>query len=139
MRWARGSCGSENRCGGRVAVMWGKMLKRYGRQGRQTDLMGDTRDQLDRAVRSYQASPMPLFPSTELGSLADLLGEDEPRRGGGVVCPCCRSTTRRVVRVRPGGASRWIAVCAMCAGKLLAGHPATVVGGRVRPRLRRAG
>lgn len=79
-------------------------------------------------------------PSDGLGSLAEFLRQhDTTARSGGVVCPCCRGTTRRVVRARPGNAARWLAVCAMCAGRMLAGHPGTVVGGRVRPRLRRAG
>ncbi len=83
----------------------------------------------------------PAFPPSEgLGSLAEFLRRhDDSARSGGVVCPCCRGTTRRVVRARPGNAARWVAVCAMCAGRMLAGHPGTVVGGRVRPRLRRAG
>lgn len=78
-------------------------------------------------------------PSADLGSLAELLGEASGAGRGGVVCPCCRGHARRVVRARPGGASRWVAVCAICAGRLLAGHPGTVVGGRIRPRLRPAG
>ncbi|GEM_PF-5893874 len=91
------------------------------------------------------AEPRMLFPSSEIGSLAELLGDSragDTRRPGGVVCPCCSSPTRRVVRVRPGGARRWVAACAMCAGRLLAGNPATIVGGHVRPRaarIRRAG
>lgn len=81
------------------------------------------------------------FPSTEgMGTLADLLDEhDGSPRGGGVVCPCCRGVAKRVVRARPGGARQWVAVCAICAGRLLAGHPGTIIGGRVRPRLRRVG
>ncbi|MCC5822373.1 MAG: hypothetical protein LAT64_06530 [Phycisphaerales bacterium] len=85
-------------------------------------------------------APRSAFPPAEgLGSLAELLDEQTAAARGGIVCPCCRGQTKRVVRARPGGASRWVAVCAMCAGRLLAGHPGTVVGGRVRPRLRRAG
>ncbi|MEM9372691.1 MAG: hypothetical protein AAGA55_03525 [Planctomycetota bacterium] len=80
-----------------------------------------------------------VMPSSEIGTLSELLVEEHPRRSGGVVCPCCGTPTRRVVRVRPGGAGRWVAACAICAGKLLAGHPATLVGGAVRPRARRAG
>jgi hypothetical protein len=89
------------------------------------------------------------FPSSQgLGSLAELLDEDDALgRGGGMVCPCCQGLAKRVVRARPGGAGGgaggraggWVAVCAICAGRLLAGHPGTVVGGRVKPRLRRAG
>lgn len=88
------------------------------------------------------ALPTPAeFPPAEgLGSLAELLGEQAAGAArGGIVCPCCRGHARRVVRARPGGASRWVALCAICAGRLLAGRPGTVVGGRVRPRLRRAG
>lgn len=84
--------------------------------------------------------PMAFPPSRGIGSLAELLGEDDASgRGGGVVCPCCRGHAKRVVRARPGGAAGWVAVCAICAGRLLAGHPGTVVGGRIKPRLRRAG
>lgn len=109
--------------------------------------MSLARIQLDNAVSRSASAPLGeagvpaqnVFPSSEIGSLADLLCADEPRRHGGIVCPCCDKPSRRVVRVRPGGNGRWVAVCAMCAGKLLAGHPATVVGGRVRPRTRRAG
>jgi hypothetical protein len=91
----------------------------------------------DRVARDADAA----YPSCEaLGSLADLLRDHErSARAGGVVCPCCRGHARRVVRVRLGGASRWVATCAICAGRLLAGHPGTTVGGRIRPRLRRAG
>lgn len=95
--------------------------------------------QIPRTPSKPEAAPQGVYPSSEIGSLADLLCDDEPRRHGGMVCPCCGTTTRRVVRVRPGGAGRWIAMCAICAGKMLAGHPATVVGGRVRPRIKRAG
>lgn len=91
-------------------------------------------------VGLVQAEELAFPPSEGLGTLAEFLRQhDTVARSGGVVCPCCRGTTRRVVRARPGNAARWVAVCAMCAGKLLAGHPGTVVGGRIRPRLRRAG
>lgn len=128
-------------------MKWGSMLKRTGQHGRRTDGMSLARIQLDDALQRQQPAgggvpevqPQSVYPTSEIGSLADLLCADEPRRHGGMICPCCDHTTRRVVRVRPGGAGRWVAVCAMCAGKLLAGHPATVVGGRVRPRVKRAG
>jgi hypothetical protein len=106
--------------------------------------MSIARAQLDSALAASRpeanvVAPAELFPSSEIGSLADLLLDDEPSRRGGIICPCCRGCTPRVVRVRPGGAKRWLAVCAICAGRMLAGHPQTVVGGRVRPRLKRAG
>lgn len=93
--------------------------------------------QLDASVSAPTTPPAGFPSSEEIGSLADLLGDPSPRTGGGVVCPCCGGMARRVVRARPGGAGRWVAVCAICAGRLLAGHPGTIVGGRVRPRLRR--
>lgn len=121
-------------------------LKRRARLGRKTgsmtlprlhpvsDVLGDSGVAL--AVPEDVAFP----PSDGLGSLNEFLRQhDTNARSGGVVCPCCRVTTRRVVRARPGNAARWLAVCAMCAGRMLAGHPGTVIGGRVRPRLRRAG
>lgn len=84
--------------------------------------------------------PAQAFPSSEeIGSLAELLGADDARPTGGVVCPCCQRQARRVVRARPGNARKWVAVCAICAGRLLAGHPGTIVGGRINPRMRRAG
>lgn len=108
--------------------------------------MSLARAQLDAALAGMAttADPQMPFPSSEIGSLADLLGDDRAdlARRGGMVCPCCSTPTRRVVRVRPGGARKWVAACAMCAGKLLAGNPATLVGGHVRPRtyrVRRAG
>lgn len=100
---------------------------------------GDVAEDIDAGPLTPEPPAPMAFPSTEIGSLADLLGDQSPRRTGGVVCPCCASPTRRVVRVRPGGARRWVAACAMCAGKLLAGHPETLVGGSIRPRTRRAG
>ncbi|RMH30739.1 MAG: hypothetical protein D6692_01455 [Planctomycetota bacterium] len=106
--------------------------------------MSIARAQLDSALARSRhddgvVAPGEIFPSSEIGSLADLLLDDEPSRRGGIICPCCRGCTPRVVRVRPGGAKRWLAVCAICAGRMLAGHPQTIVGGRVRPRLKRAG
>lgn len=125
------------------------MLKRRSHRGRQTGWMSHARVQSDplspigpRLAGAFdEAEPAPAFPSSErMGSLAELLGEhDGSMQGGGVVCPCCRGSAKRVVRARPGGARHWVAVCAICAGRLLAGHPGTIVGGRVRPRLRRAG
>lgn len=92
------------------------------------------------AVESAPLAPGAFPPTADVGSLAELLGEAAVGpRGGGFVCPCCGGRAPRVVRARPGGSSRWVAVCAICAGRLLAGHPATVVGGRISPRLRRAG
>lgn len=119
------------------------MLKRRTHRGRRTGWMLDARFQRG-SDADAAANPGPAggaFPASDgIGSLAELLGEhDGAPRGGGVVCPCCRGHAKRVVRARPGGARRWVAVCAICAGRLLAGHPGTIVGGRVRPRLRPAG
>lgn len=127
------------------------MLKKRGDRGRKTKGMerAHAHPVVDRppgvpAHGPAAALPVPALPAlehptTELGSLAEMLGEEAIARRGGVVCPCCQGLTPRVVRVRPGGTRRWLAVCAICAGRMLAGHPGTVVGGRVRPRFKRAG
>ena len=133
-------------------MKWDSMLKRRGQERRRKVGMSLARAQLDQAISRdddtsligvdpsapYAHPPVP-FPSTEIGSLAELLDDQHPKRIGGMVCPCCTNPTRRAVRVRPGGARRWVAACAICAGKLLAGHPETLVGGHVRPRAKRAG
>ena len=117
------------------------MLKRRRHRGRRTGWMLDERFHHDVSPAATHDTADASFPSSEgMGSLAELLGEhDGTPRAGGVVCPCCRGHAKRVVRARPGWARQWVAVCAICAGRLLAGHPGTIVGGRVRPRLRRAG
>lgn len=59
------------------------------------------------------------------------------------ICPCCSRKMQRVMRVRVTNSdateSKWIALCAMCAASMLSTNPRTVVGGRIRPRLRSAG
>ena len=59
------------------------------------------------------------------------------------ICPCCTRKMQRVMRVRVTNSdateSRWVALCAMCAASMLSTNPRTIVGGRIRPRLRNAG
>lgn len=62
---------------------------------------------------------------------------------GKYACPCCGSGARRVIRVRVSGdpelsQARWVALCAVCAASMLAKVPGTIVGGSVRPSMRRS-
>ncbi len=83
--------------------------------------------------------PDALYRAAGEGDCALMAGDSRPK----AICPCCSRKMRRVMRVRitneQATQSRWVALCAMCAASMLATNPRAVVGGRIRPRMRRAG